>query len=367
MTFENLFDLFGEGGTVSLSGLVIGLAFGALAQRSRFCMRAAVVEFFRSGPGPKTAVWVLAFGAAIVGTQALITTGLLDVSKARQLTGQGSLSGAVIGGLMFGSGMVLARGCSSRILILAATGNLRALVTGLILTIIAQSSLRGILSPFRNWIANLWTADGEAARNLSYILDLSDNTPLIFGALLFVVALMLAFRLKISRWVIVGTSGVGLVIAAGWLLTYNISYQSFTPVAVKSVSFIGPSADTLMGLINHTSLPLVFELGLVPGVFAGSLLASLIGRDFQIQCFSIEQNPMPRYVIGAVLMGFGGMLAGGCAVGAVMTGGSVFSLTAWVAFIAMWIGGGLTDRLVDRRQKITAEPSFAAADSVSVR
>jgi len=367
MTFEYLFELFGEGGTVSLSGLVVGLAFGALAQRSRFCMRAAVVEFFRMGVGPKTAIWVLAFAAAIAGTQALIAADLLDVSKARQLTGLGSLSGAVIGGLMFGSGMVLARGCASRILILAATGNLRALVTGLILTIIAQSSLRGILSPFRNWIANLWTVDGAAGRDLSYVLNLSDNTPLIFGALLFVVALILALRLGVGRWVIAGTTGVGLAIMAGWLLTYNISFQSFNPVAVKSVSFIGPSADTLMGLINHTSLPLVFELGLVPGVFVGSLLASLIGRDFQFQCFSIEQNPMPRYVIGAVLMGFGGMLAGGCAVGAVMTGGSVFSLTAWVAFVAMWIGGGITDLLVDRRHKPPVETGFAPTDSVSVR
>ena len=138
---------------------------------------------------------------------------------------------------------------------------------------------------------------------------------------------------------------------SGWLLTYEISFQSFTPVSVKSISFIGPSADTLMGLINHVQLPMVFDLGLVPGVFAGSLLAALIARDFKFQCFSIEQNPMPRYVIGAVLMGFGGMLAGGCAVGAVMTGGSIFSLTAWVAMLAMWLGGGVTDFLVDRRHE----------------
>lgn len=351
MSFDLLFDQFGESGTVALSGMAIGLAFGALAQRSRFCMRAAVVEMFRHGSGPKMAIWLLAFAAAITGTQAAIDAGLLDVHNVRQLTGQGSLSGAIIGGLMFGSGMVLARGCASRLLILSATGNLRALVTGLILTIVAQASLRGFLSPLRSWMANLWTVGDETGRSLSDVLHFSQYTPLYIGGALLIVAGILAVHYKVGRWVMVGTMGVGLMITTGWLVTYEISFQSFTPIAVKSISFIGPSADTMMGLINHAQLPLVFDLGLVPGVFAGSLLAALISRDFKFQCFSIEQNPMPRYVIGAVLMGFGGMLAGGCAVGAVMTGGSIFSLTAWVAMVAMWLGGGVTDYFVDRRRE----------------
>lgn len=367
MNFAYLLETFGDGGIVALGGLFVGLAFGALAQRSRFCMRAAVIETFRTGPGPKFAIWLLAFGAAISGTQGMIAAGLLDVSNVRQLTGQGSLSGAVVGGLMFGAGMVLARGCASRILVLSATGNLRALVTGLILTIIAQSSLRGALSPVREWIAGLWTVSGEAGRNVSFVLNLSDGTPVLIGIALFVLALTLAVQRGVGRWVIVGTTGVGLMIMVGWLVNYNISFRSFSPVAVKSISFIGPSADTLMGLINQTSLPLVFDLGLVPGVFAGSFFAALAGRDFKIQCFSIETNPMPRYVIGAVLMGFGGMLAGGCAVGAVMTGGSVFSLTAWVAAGSMWVGGGIADYMVDRRHTVEQEELLAAETNAPLR
>ena len=366
MTFEYLVTTFGEGGIVGLGGLAIGLAFGALAQRSRFCMRSATIEFFRGAAGPKTAVWLLAFGAAIAATQALISSGLLDVSNARQLTGRGSLSGAVLGGLMFGAGMVLARGCASRILVLSATGNLRALVTGLILTVIAQSALRGILSPLREWIAGLWIVSGPAARDLSVVLGMADGAPLLIGAGLFAVALTLAVRRGVSRWVIAGTTGVGLTIAAGWLMTYNISSLSFEPVAVKSISFIGPSADTLMGLINRPTLPLVFDLGLVPGVFAGSFLAALFGRELKLQCFSIEESPMPRYIAGAVLLGFGGMLAGGCAVGAAMTGGSVFSLTAWVALLAMWAGGGITDFLVDRRRNSVVE-GFSVEETLPAR
>jgi len=368
MNFEDLVSLVGEGGAVTLCGLAVGLAFGGLAQRSRFCMRSAVVEFSRGQIGPKLAIWLLAFAAAIVGTQGLILTGVLDVSNARQLTGQGSLSGALIGGLMFGGGMVLARGCASRILVLSATGNLRALVTGLILTIVAQSSLRGILSPFRGWLAGLWTVSGDSTRDLSALLGLSTVTPVLIGLAILVLALVLAVRHRVSPWVIAGTIGVGLMIMAGWLVTYTVSMQSFNPVAVKSISFIGPSADTLMGLIDHPELPLVFDLGLVPGVFAGSFLAALLGRDLRMQSFNIEENTMPRYIIGAILMGFGGMLAGGCAVGAVMTGGSVFSLTAFVAMAAMWAGGGLTDLLFDRRrQAVPKAAEYVTGNGIPAR
>ncbi|MBT3768090.1 MAG: YeeE/YedE family protein [Rhodospirillales bacterium] len=364
MSLEYILETFGEGSTVTVGGLAVGLAFGVLAQRSRFCMRSAVIEFFRAGAGQNVAVWMLAFAAAIVATQGAILGGLLDVSNARQLTGQGSLSGAIIGGLMFGAGMVLAQGCASRILVLSATGNLRAFVSGLILTIIAQSSLRGILSPVREWTAGLWVVSGEAARGLSVVLNLSDITPMIFGVVLLAAALVLAIRQGVSRWVMVGTTSVGLTIMAGWLVTYKISLQSFSLVAVKSISFIGPSADTLMGLINHPELPLVFDLGLIPGVFAGSFFAALLGRELKLQSFSAEGQPMPRYIAGAVLMGFGGMLAGGCAVGAGMTGGSVFSLTAWVTLVSMWAGGGLTDYLVDRHQTTQA---YSVDERISVR
>jgi uncharacterized membrane protein YedE/YeeE len=51
---------------------------------------------------------------------------------------------------------------------------------------------------------------------------------------------------------------------------------------------------------------------------------------------------------GAVLMGFGAMLAGGCAIGAGVTGGSAFVATAWVALFFMWVGAGITDALMDQ-------------------
>lgn len=348
MNFEPLIDWLGEPVVLAAGGALIGLGFGALAQRSAFCLRSAVIEVAGGVLGPKTAIWLLAFSAAVLGTQVAIGIGLLDVAEARQLAMRGSLSGSIIGGLMFGAGMILARGCAARLLVLSATGNLRALVAGLILTVVAQASFRGILSPAREVLADLWTVDGGASRNLLTLLHGGTALGVLLGAVWLTVAFGLARRAQLRVRVGAAAIGVGLMISAGWLFTYALSQQSFSPIAVKSISFIGPSADTLMGLINTPMLPLGFDVGLIPGVFVGSLVASLFAGDWTLQGFH-DGPSMRRYVIGATLMGFGGMLAGGCAVGAGVTGGSIFALTGWLALAAMWLAAVITHVLIDRK------------------
>ena len=131
MDLLSLVETLGELETAALLGLATGVIFGVSAQRSRFCLRAATVEFVRRQMGDKVAVWFLTFSTAVVWVQAAQLLGLFDAANARQMAIPGSWSGAIIGGLIFGVGMVLARGCSGRLLVLAATGNLRSVVAGL--------------------------------------------------------------------------------------------------------------------------------------------------------------------------------------------------------------------------------------------
>ena len=93
---------------------------------------------------------------------------------------------------------------------------------------------------------------------------------------------------------------------------------------------------------------LEFDIGLVPGVVLGSFLASILTREFKFEGFENERN-MRRALFGAALMGFGGMLAGGCAIGAGVTGGSIFVATAWLALFCMWVGAVITDFVLDQR------------------
>ena len=95
-----LSERFGDGLTAALIGLVTGVLFGAAAQRSAFCLRAATVEFARRQMGPRMAVWLLSFSSAAVWVQTAALSGLFAPNEARMLAVTGSISGAVLGGLI---------------------------------------------------------------------------------------------------------------------------------------------------------------------------------------------------------------------------------------------------------------------------
>ena len=339
-------DHIDEASLAAVFGLLCGAVFGVAAQRSSFCLRAATVEFARGQLGPRVSVWLLTFSTAVIWVQGAQMLGLFRAEEARMMAITGSWSGAVIGGLVFGAGMVLARGCSGRLLVLAATGNLRSVVAGLIFALVAQMSLHGWLSPLRQWLAGLWVTPGGQNMNLLTILSLPEEAGLVLGIATAAIAFWLVARNRIGWTTMVFASGVGFAVALGWVLTFSLSQVAFEPVSVTSVTFSGPSANTLMFFLTEDPV-LDFDIGLVPGVFIGAFLASVLRREFQFQGFDRESQ-MRRSMFGAVLMGFGAMLAGGCAIGAGVTGGSIFVATAWLALLCMWIGAGITDLLLDQ-------------------
>ena len=350
---EDLIELYGVGPILMALGGLVGVLFGATAQHSRFCLRAATVEVAEGRLGPRLSIWLIAFSSAVLAVQALIVLGWLDVSESRQLATTGSMSGAIIGGLMFGVGMILARGCASRLLVLSATGNLRAIITGLVLTLVAQSALRGALAPAREELASLWLVPGGAMRSLLEQTGISSAAAAFIAAVALAGAVWHGQRQEVRTSHALAAVGVGLAVALGWLGTYTIAMNSFDVVAISSVTFTGPSTDTLMGLVNSTELPLGFGIGLVPGVFVGAGAMALATKEARIQRFGPD-TPMEVYLIGAALMGFGSMLAGGCAVGAGMSGGAIFAMTAWGAVGAMWVGAMVTHRLLYRPAVVAA-------------
>ncbi len=348
MDLSTILEKYGDAAVLAVGGAVIGILFGFFAQRSRFCLRAAVIEFWHRRFGEKLSVWLLAFSTSVVAVQVLILNHSVDLSAARQLASRGSMSGALIGGLLFGAGMILTRGCASRLLILSANGNLRALLSGLVFAVTAQASLSGALAPLRNTISAWWTVEGGSSRDLLAMTGVGHWGGLFFGLLWLYAALYFSVRSGWKLWKWLGGIGAGLTVALAWWFTYIASTSSFEIIPLQGITFSGPSAEWLMRVLSSPAPGMNFDFGMLPGVFIGSFVGAWLGGDLKLEGFN-DGYSMRRYIAGAILMGFGAMLAGGCAVGAGITGGSIFAITAWLALIGMWFGAGVTDRVIDRQ------------------
>ena len=91
------------------------------------------------------------------------------------------------------------------------------------------------------------------------------------------------------------------------------------------------------------------------GVFVGTFLPAVPWKELKLEGFQGGQA-MRRYIAGALLMGFGGMLAGGCAVGAGVSGAAVFTLTSFVTLAAIWAAATATDSVMDRPREAASAP-----------
>ena len=346
MNLASLLEAWGDANVLAAGGALIGLVFGFAAQRSRFCARAAVLECCDGRPGDRFSVWWLALGAAFVGTQLLVLSGLLEPAKSRFIASPGSISGAIIGGLLFGGGMILTRGCASRLLILSANGNLRALLSGLVFAVTVQATMAGWLAPLRQFFYQLWPIDGGPMRDLQTITGTAHwGGPLLAMLALGAGAYFFKRQHNGRVWLAMGAVVTGLSISAGWGFTQAVARQSFEPVAITSLSFSGPSAEWLMRVLSSASVPgFGFDAGLLPATFIGSLIGALLAGEFKFEGFKTE-NKLGHYLTGAILMGFGAVLAGGCTVGAGMSGGAIFALTAWLTLVSIWAGAAVVLRM----------------------
>ncbi|MDF1802784.1 YeeE/YedE family protein [Thalassovita sp.] len=313
--------------------LLIGLVFGALAQITRFCFRRAIVgDDRRQAAG----VWLTALAVAVLGTQAAVFYELISFEEHRFMAADLPVLAIVAGGLLFGIGMVLTRGCVSRLTVLTGSGNLRAALVLVVFAVIAHATLKGVLAPVRTALGNV-TVPIESA-------TLPGN-PLIWSALIAVLALAFALRSGNRAGALIGAALIGALVPLAWVGTGFILYDDFDPVALESLSFTSPAADTLFWSIASTSISANFGTGLLGGVIAGALIAALIRGQFQWQSFE-NARQTGRYLSGAALMGVGGVLAGGCTVGAGLSGIPTLSLAALLAIGSIAVGGWLAGRVL---------------------
>ncbi|MFP7571608.1 YeeE/YedE family protein [Marivita sp. S2033] len=331
--------------------LALGAAFGLLAERTKFCFRRGLVGEDRQ---QAMGIWLTALAVAIIGTQAGVWAGLISFDGHRFMASDLPILAIVLGGVMFGAGMVLTRGCVSRLTVLSATGNLRAVFVLLIFAITAHATLKGVLAPLRTTLGALTLPLGDAGS-----LAALPGGGLLWSALFALAALTLAWRSGNRASMLALAALLGALVPLGWIGTGFVLYDDFDPVALESLSFTSPFADTLFWGIASTSIPANFGVGLIGGVLIGSLAASLIFRSFQWQSFTAPAET-GRYASGAVLMGVGGVLAGGCTVGAGLSGVPTLSVAALLAIASIAAGALLTNTALKRAPRagrIVAQPA----------
>ena len=247
MLFE-LYDLpFDAQSAHLLLGLALGLVFGIAAQISRFCLRRGLV----AGPdrAPALGTWAAALATAIVATTFATWAGWVDLSDHRLMASELPLLAVVIGGLAFGIGMVLTRGCISRLTVLGGTGNLRALSVIVIFALVAHATLKGVFAPLRVALGSV-TVDTGIASLAELPGGLLTWAALLVAGLVAAVAALKPRPLHVALAMV-----VGLTVAFGWIATGMLLMDEFDPLPVQSMAFTSPWADTLFWTIASSAIP----------------------------------------------------------------------------------------------------------------
>lgn len=338
--FEELgFETLTAPEAVVYFALAIGVAFGILAQITKFCFRRTLVgDDRRAAAG----VWFTALAVAVAGTQAAVTAGLIEFSDHRLLAGDLPWLAIVIGGLLFGAGMVLTRGCASRLTVLGGSGNLRALTVLVVFAITAHATMKGLFAPLRTALGSVTVSLGDMTSLAALPGGVWLYTTLIIAAAVFIAA-----RSGVRPTMLIAAALLGALVPLAWVGTGFVLYDDFDVIPMESLSFTRPASDTLFWTIAGTSISPGFGTGLIGGVLLGALAASLATGTFVWQSFESAAQT-GRYMGGAVLMGIGGVLAGGCTVGAGLSGVPTLSVAAFLAIGTMAAGAWITNALLTR-------------------
>jgi len=336
---------------ITLLGFSGGVVFGFAARSAHFCTLGAIEEAWYGAERTRLRTWVLAVGVALAATQYLDMAGIIDLARSWRLGPHISWGGAVIGGLLFGLGMALVGTCAFGMLVRLGGGDMRALLSTLVLGIVGYMTLSGILAPAR--LATVERLAYDLPPMTSQMLPRllageSFHGQLLVSAVLAAAAIGWAFssaRFRRKNRHILAGMVMGLVIALGWLVTSTLGQQTLYPQQPDSYSFVHPIGQSILWLMIATGASTSFAIGGVFGVIAGAFLAAWRQGEVMWEAFD-DAREMRRHLLGAALMGMGGIMAGGCTIGQGMTGIASLSLTAFIATAAIIAGAWLGIRLL---------------------
>ncbi len=356
-TMENTQDLIQM---VAWMGFVLAFIFGYVANKTSFCTMGAVSDVVNMGEWGRMRAWLLGIAVAILGTNVLAYFGYLDLGQTYYTRGTVYWFGALVGGLTFGVGMTLAGGCGQRTLVRLGGGNLKSIVVFMFLGYTALVTMNGVLRVVVDNVlrADIFTLQLKGAQTLPAMFGITDaSQSFIIAAVIAAVVLVFVFINKDFREngdnLLAGVV-VGLVVVAGWYVTGHLgvgenefmekSYLGTDSKLAESMTFVGPLAYTMDLWVYWRDKHVTFGVASVFGVVIGSFIYSVFNRTFRWEYFNSPQD-MFRHIVGAVLMGFGGITAAGCTIGQAVTGVSTLAVSSFIVFFGIVAGAAVTMKI----------------------
>jgi uncharacterized protein len=336
----------------------VALALGVVMARSNFCTMGAVSDIVNMNDWTRMRMWLFAIAIGIVGTAVLAQTGTIQLSKSIYLSGKITWLSNLVGGALFGFGMVLASGCGSKTLVRIGGGSLKSLTVFIVMGIFAYMTMRGIFGVWRTSFLDPVAVDIGAGKDLATLIGASMGA---FGRSIVAIVISLGiigFCLKDREFrrvePMISALLVGLAVVLGWYISGSLGFVAEDPKTLEelfvrtnsnrmeSFSFVAPAAYTLELLMFWSDKTRVVSFGIAAtlGMVVGSLAYSLASKTFRWEGFNGTEDTA-NHIVGAALMGIGGVTALGCTVGQGLTGLSTLAIGSFIAFAAILIGAYL--------------------------
>lgn len=347
--------------TVLWLAFAVAAVFGAIAHKTHFCTMGAVADIVNMGDWSRMRMWLLAIGVAILGAAFLHAGGLIDLGKSIYRTPNFIWFSYLFGGLCFGVGMVLASGCGGKTLVRIGGGNLKSLVVFIVLGLVAYMTMRGVLGVFRVNVLEKMVVVLPTGQDLPALLaavGLSSAWAFWLPVLGLGGGLTAFALLHKDFWTLdnlLGGIGVGLVVVAAWYVSGHIGYVAEHPDTLEeafiatnsgrmeSLTFVAPQAYALelLMLWSDSSRTMSFAIASALGVICGAFLSAVASRSFRWEGFAGIEDTV-SHLLGAALMGFGGVVAMGCTVGQGISGFSTLALGSMLTMLAIILGAVAT-------------------------
>lgn len=358
---------------ISLLGFFLAIIFGFVAAKTNFCTMGAVSDLVNIGSKGRLGAWFFAAGVAILGAQYLSLQDMVALNDTMYLSTNFALIGYILGGFLFGIGMTLGAGCGQRNLVRVGGGNLKSVVVVIIMGITAYMTMRGLLAVVRIDVieqgnvnlADMGMETQSLAQLVSAVFGIQDGHGLQLAMALLVGLGLMLYALKqeefrtsfdnILAGVVIGSS-----VVAAWYITGVVGYDDFDPIAPQGLTFVGPTGNTISYLMTFTGAEINFGIAVTFGMILGSFAYAISTGNFRIETFN-SKSEMQAQMIGAVLMGFGGVISFGCTIGQGVSGLSTLAMGSFITLAMIFFGSALTMKV--QYQMMDEEPFVKAVTS----